>query len=183
MDIIESRSFSTDEQAIKHFELVRSRLLDINNWHRVCKSSCKFYLVDEQDLTIKSVPVVGDFIKIDIPGPATKSGRGFDWVRVEAITDGSNSAGEIIAITVRPHQNPEEEQKNIAHFFTEDSTSTFIITRLNNYITTEMHGRNETQNVHTSVFKDNMRNRMVALSALLGLSYPQWKCLVKGLIK
>jgi len=184
LDIIESREFLNEQAAIEFFEKVNLKLFDINNWHQVCRStSSKFYLKSGKDLSSKQTPEVGDFICIDIPGPSTLSGKGYDWVKIEAISKETNNAGEVIAMTVRPHSNPTKDLKNIAHFFTEDSTSTFMITRQNNFVTAEVHGRNEISNLKTSVFSDNLRNRMVSWGAVIGLSYPQWKSLALGLVK
>jgi len=44
------------------------------------------------------------------------------------------------------------------------------------------HGRNEGVNTDTDSMIDNMRNAAVGLGAKFGLSYPQWKSLVAGLV-
>jgi hypothetical protein len=49
-------------------------------------------------------------------------------------------------------------------------------------VTAEEHGRNEVPNTDTSSTIDNIRNTLVGWSARIGLSYPQWKSLVKGII-
>jgi hypothetical protein len=37
-------------------------------------------------------------------------------------------------------------------------------------------------NTDTSLITDNIRNTLVSWSAKIGLSYPQWKSLVKGIV-
>ena len=45
-----------------------------------------------------------------------------------------------------------------------------------------MHGRNEEANTAESDFFDGLRNMAVGYSAKMGLSFPQWKLLVEGIV-
>lgn len=71
----------------------------------------------------------------------------------------------------------------VAHFFTEDVSSTFVIIRKGNEVTSYYYGRNETPNVHTHSMADNIRNAIVSSGALASLSEAQWLALIKGLLQ
>ena len=67
-------------------------------------------------------------------------------------------------------------------FFKEDATSTFIVERDGNNLRAAVHGRNELPNTKADKPLDKARNAIVGLGAMLGLSNPQWKSLVKGIL-
>ncbi|MNL25317.1 hypothetical protein D3C87_1467950 [compost metagenome] len=85
-------------------------------------------------------------------------------------------------MTVRPSANPLTDSQDTAHFLTNEATSTFQVKRVGNRIYAEEHGRNEVPNTDTKYTMDNIRNTFVGWGAKIGLSYPQWKSLVKGLL-
>lgn len=68
-------------------------------------------------------------------------------------------------------------------FFTSEATSTFQVKRIGQTVYAEEHGRNEVPNKDTSFATDNIRNTFVGWSAKIGLSYPQWKSLVEGIVE
>ena len=70
----------------------------------------------------------------------------------------------------------------MAHFLSDDATSTFIISRKNNTITASVHGRNEKPNTEAAGLLDKIRNAIVGTTAVAGISKIQWKLLVKGLL-
>jgi hypothetical protein len=86
-------------------------------------------------------------------------------------------------MTVRPAANPLNQKDDTAHFFKDTATSTFQVKRIDNEVYAEVHGRNELANTETDQMTDNIRNTLVGWSAKLGLSAPQWKSLVTGLVK
>jgi len=132
------------------------------------------------------VAQVGDYFKIDILGPGSESGDGYDWVQIEAIEDHSNASvkKESFGIRVRPAPNPEKDSndKETAHFFKDEATSNFIIERNGRTVSAEVHGRNEKPNTTAHKSLDKIRNTVIGSSAILGLSHIQWKKLVKGII-
>jgi hypothetical protein len=146
--------------------------------------SATFQLTDQYGKEVNRTAEKGDYFKINIPAPGSVEGHGFDWVNIEAIEDISNPDGDIerVALRVRPASNPREKGENVAHFFSEDSTSSFIIERLGNQLKAAVYGRNETPNTSTSNLIDKVRNVIVGVTAILGFSNIQWKNLVKGLI-
>jgi hypothetical protein len=80
-------------------------------------------------------------------------------------------------------KQPGKETNNVAHFFTRDATSTFIIYRNQNTITSFYHGRNEVLNTGTEKVLDNIRNVIMGCVALAGVSEIQWNTLIKSFLE
>ena len=141
-----------------------------------------FSLTDAQGNEVQRKATDGDHIKIDIPGPGTKTGKGYDWVVIEQIKEEVLDGAEVLSMTVRPAANPLNDDEHTAHFLSAEATSTFQVKRISNTIYAEEHGRNEVPNTDLEDTMDNIRNTFVGWGAKLGFSYPQWKGLVKGLL-
>ena len=109
-------------------------------------------------------------------------GTGFDWVIIRDVTSIDELNYEALYIVVQPMPNPMNKAEDTAHFYTADGSSTFIISRTGNTVKAEVHGRNEIVNSKTKIKSDNLRNIIVGMGAKIGLSYPQWKTLAKGLL-
>ncbi|MBC7849815.1 MAG: hypothetical protein H7Y31_08765 [Chitinophagaceae bacterium] len=173
------------EEAAKIFRDAAARLLDVNEWNKLCGAgSATFRLANDRGKDLKEVLQAGRYIKIDIPGPGTKTGEGYDWVYVENIEMRRLSeSSECLAITVQPAQNPTAGHSSVAHFFSSESSSTFLLCNNRNSVTMSVHGRNEVPNTHTSKPLDNIRNKLVAKSAIAFMSAVQWKRLVRGVIE
>lgn len=185
-DIEASAKAKTREEAKQLFEKAKSRLLDVNDWDKIAgKASAVFRLTDENGKEIEGAPKVGNYFKIDIPGPGAKTGKGHDWVRVEAIEErkDSDEDREFLVMRVRPSDNPEIASKEVAHFFSDKATSNFLVLREKNEVTAAVLGRNEVANTDkTTSLLDKLRNAIVGSGAIGGLSYPQWKNLVNGVL-
>jgi hypothetical protein len=182
-DVTASITLDSDFAAKQFFQLACQRLKDVNKWHEVCGSEATtFALIDGDGNATSRDAHEGDYFKINIPGPGNSAGDGFDWVRVEEIAL-KEEEEDVFFIRVRPTDPPIKSDKEIAHFFKEQATSTFMIRRKGNTVSAEVHGRNEKPNVDTEQVKDKVRNAIVGTASLLGFSLPQWKMLVKGLVK
>jgi hypothetical protein len=184
-DIEHSVTAIDDESARKLFIIARNRLLDINRWHElVGPLSAKFILTDANGKAVHRTAEIGDYFKIDLPAPGPAEGKGFDWVHIEAIEDKSDSAGpyESTGLRVRPSVNPEEKGENVAHFFKEVATSSFVVERKEKTVTASVYGRNESPNTKTNNIIDKVRNAVVGVTAIAGFSNVQWNGLVKGII-
>ena len=172
--------------AKKLFYIARNRLLDINNWDGLCgKPSATFTLTDQSGNELHRTAEQGDFFKIDLPAPGSAEGKGYDWVQIETIDEliDPNGPKEQIIIRVRPTSHPAEKGENVAHFFKEESTSSFVVERDQTTVKAAVYGRNEIPNTSTSNLIDKVRNAVVAITAILGFSNVQWKNLTKGLLK
>lgn len=176
----------TVEACIQRFNIAKERLLEVNHWHELGGSlSANFRLTDRQGRVLYHKAEEGDHIRIDLPGPGSKDGNGYDWVEIEKIEDRSTKSGNCayVAIRVRPSGNPQQPQGKVAHFYNPEATSSFVIERVGNSIKASVYGRNEKPNEQPDDLLDKVRNWMVALTAAIGFSKPQWKALVKGLLK
>jgi hypothetical protein len=173
-----------DEQAARNlFKVAKERLLDVNNWHQVSgAASATFQLSDEQGNKVNSPVALGYHVQIDIPGPGNISGKGYDWVQVEAIEEHGGESEDVIAIRVRPTGNPKHAPEEIAHFFTGEASSTFAVRRKGKIVVASVNGRNEKPNLHTGNVLDKIRNAVIGATAIAGLNKPQWKSLVQGLL-
>ena len=183
-DTSHSTTLKTVEDAAELYKVAKNRLLDVSNWDKLCGPlTGTFFLRDDQGNKVNRLAKPGDYLKIDVPGPGSETGDGYDWVHIETIDEKQLENGkEEIAVKVRPAQNPLRKKAATAHFFKEDATSTFIISRHGNVVTAEVHGRNEQPNIKLAHAMDNVRNALMALSAILGFSTTQWRQLVKGLV-
>lgn len=173
-------------EARRVFSTAAERLLNVNSWEKICGPlSAKFSLRDERGEFANRTARSGDYFRIDVPGPGPSSGDGFDWVRVEALSDRRNpgSDEESVTIRVRPAPSPENPAPDTAHFFSGDATSSFQVIRRGNIIRAEVHGRNEQPNTDVEKKADKVRNAVVGTGAVAGVSKPQWNSLVKGLLE
>lgn len=169
------------------FERATGRLLDVNEWTDHCGAlSAGFQLTDDEGEPLMGRAAVGDYIRIDIPGPATDEGRGYDWVRIEKIEQPAApdpNTGGISLMQVRPCANPQLKDSNtIAHFLEDSATSTFIIERDGRKVSATVYGRNEVPNTAHPGTGDKVRNAVVGKLSAIGLTRIQWKALVEGLL-
>ncbi|MFC3199048.1 hypothetical protein ACFOET_15595 [Parapedobacter deserti] len=185
VDVESSISLPDERRAADFFGLARRRLFDINHWHEVAEVPiATFVLTDAHGgEAIKSMPSKGDKVRIDIPGPGPTAGDGYDWVVVEDIVEQDAGGADYCAITLRPTANPLKPNDDTAHFFDDAASSTLVLERKGKEVIARYHGRNEVANTDTESTVDNVRNTLVGGGAKLGLSYPQWKSLVSGLVK
>jgi hypothetical protein len=174
------------ETAIHLFRLAKQRLLSINNWDKICGiASASFELTDEKGNMVVSEPKIGHYIRIKLPAPSNPDGEGYDWVIIEKIVNVKDhmTDQELFGYRVRPAENPTNTDKKTAHFYTNDATSSFLIYRYENIVAALERGRNEKPNTETKGWWNKIRNLMIALPGMLGLSKPQWKSLTDGLLK
>ncbi|MBS1526052.1 MAG: hypothetical protein JST19_10415 [Bacteroidetes bacterium] len=184
-DFTHAHQYDTLEAAHKAFQVAAGRLLSVNNWHEYSgEASAKFTLCNNQGTEVDVMAEEGFFISIDLPGPGSHAGDGLEWAMIEKlVSDGnSHSAEEYVLMTVRPVPDPHKPGTEIAHFYKDASTSTFIVRRDGMAVSAGAHGRNETPNNEEVDLYDKVRNTAIALMARVGLSGMQWQKLVNGLI-
>jgi hypothetical protein len=172
--------------AHRAFQAAAGRMLSVNNWHDYSGgASAKFMLCNNQGESLEVMAEAGFFISIDLPGPGPDAGGGVEWVLVEKLASegGAHTAEEYVLMTVRPAANPRKAESGIAHFYTDESTSTFIVRRDGLLVSAGAHGRNESPNNDGVDLHDKIRNTAIALMARAGLSGGQWQKLVNGLIE
>jgi hypothetical protein len=173
------------EDAEDFFLVAKDRLLHINQWHEISTTiRSTFRIVDKHGHPLHRRAHSGDYVMIDIPAPDSSTGMGADWVMVEKIEydDYPDDNKELIAMRLRPVSNPLNADHAVAHFFTDNASSSFIIERDHTKISAKYHGRNEKPNTDTETLADTVRNVAVAAGAILGFSDVQWKGLLKGFL-
>jgi hypothetical protein len=179
-----SADFTSVEEAVSFYELVKQRLLAVNEWHSIAGPlTATFQLTDASGDEVSRTPQIGDHFKIDIPGPGPITGDGFDWVQIEEIEEAQEGDTELASIRVRPATNPKNARHDVAHFFSDAATSCFLVERKGTTVTAGVYGRNEKPNTDAEKLADKARNAAVATGAVTAFSKLQWKSLVNGLVK
>src|SRR3978361_440638 len=79
-----SKADETREIALDRFKRASKRLLNFAIWKDLCGiASAKFELIGPEGEEVHRLSKNGDYIRIDIPGPGSSSGNGYDWVKIE----------------------------------------------------------------------------------------------------
>jgi len=165
------------------FLLAKKRLMDVNNWKEISEQAvAEFRLTDSQGNEVSGPVQEGMFFRIDIPGPGTETGDGFDWVIVEKISEYQLEDIESFGIRVRPTPNPTNTDQEIAHFYSSQTTSTFTVTRENTKVTAAVYDRNTKANTDDQSFLDKIRNILTGVAGILAFSKIQWESLTSGLV-
>lgn len=172
------------EEAKAFFTIVKSRLQNVNGWHHLAGSlSAHFQVVDSEGTEVNRPVQKDDYFKIDIPGPGTKSGDGYDWVQVEEMETSETTDVESFGLRVRPAKDPQNKKEDVAHFYSPDSTSSFTVTREGAKITVAIYDRNTKPNTEANTIVDKVRDAVVGAAGVLSFSKLQWKSLADGLLK
>lgn len=184
VSVEDSVEFATDEEAQTFFQQVKERLLNVNGWRQYAGTlSADFKLTDKGGNEVERRPQKGDHFKINIPAPGILTGDGYDWVQIEDLVEDAEHLSECTSIRVRPTSNPENKNPDVAHFYTDEATSNFIVKREGKKITAGVYGRNEKPNVKAAdSLLDKLRNAVVGTGSVTGFSKLQWKALVSGLL-
>ncbi len=171
-------------EAIFQYDVAKSRLLTCNNWREVAGTfSANFQIVDAAGIEVNRKVQKGDFLKIDIPGPGSKAGSGYDWVQVEEVKEMSDTDMQSVAFRVRPTANPTDNEKDIAHFYDVSATSNFVVTREGAKLTATVVDRNAKPNDDTHSTIDKIRDAVVATGAMASFSEIQWQNLAEGIVR
>ena len=166
------------------FEKAKTRLFDVNNWQKLAgELMAVFQLTNEDGKDISGPVKKGYYFKIDIPGPGTKAGAGYDWAIVEEVEEYNAIDTQSVGIRVRPASNPMNDNTDIAHFYSEESTSTFIITRENTKVMAAVYDHNTKANTDSGGVLDHARNILVGIAGMFSFSKIQWENLTNGLVK
>lgn len=179
------KDFDDPEIALQKFVALKERFYSVNQWQKYCgENYADFRLHDSSGNFVERIPKVGDFIRIDIPGPGASETKGFDWVQIIEISDRYINDDELenLLITYRPSKMPADKKSHhTAHFYSSEATSTFMISRSNTHIKAGIYGRNESPNLNANFF-DKIRDLLIAVGGMAGVSKIQWKRLSDGLL-
>ena len=178
-----STEFPDEQKAIGFYEQASKRLVNVNEWHSLAGViSASFQASDSNGNPLNRSVAQGDYMRVDVPGPGSKEGDGYDWVEVEALAETSDEGVQSTAFRVRPAPNPKGDQQHIAHFYDAGSTSTFEVTREGTKVYATIYDRNIKPNTDTNSTIDKIRHTPVALGAIAMFSKAQWQSLANGLM-
>lgn len=179
-----SIKIENEEAAQAFFKIVKDRLLNVSKWDKVAKGiTATFHLIDSSGNEVNRKAEKGDYFKIDIPGPHREDGSGYDWVTVEDIKEAEADGMESLGFRVRPVRDPFNDKDETAHFYSEESTSNFIVTLKDNKISANIIDRNIKPNKEATGLFDKIRDFAVGTTAMGLFSKVQWQALADGLIK
>ena len=174
-----------DEAAAKSlYNVAKKKLLDVDNWNKIAGTiTAKFQIIDEKGEEVTRDVRKGDYLRINIPGPGSKEGDGYDWVLVEELKEINRGSLQSVGFRVRPTENPFGEKNETSHFYSKEATSSFIICRENAQLISWIVDRNLLPNTESGSLVDKVRDVVVGVSAIAGLSKVQWQQLADGLIE
>lgn len=183
-DTVSTKTFDNLQSAKVFYQVVKKRMICVNTWDKWAgKTLADFKLHDASGTEVSREPREGDYFSINIPGPGNPSGDGRDWVRVKQVEETHSEEASCFTMTVQPAPSPLNNDDDVAHFFSEEASSTFIVRRRGHDVSAEVYGRNEKPNVKDVDVSDKVRNAVVAVGGILGFSKIQWKSLTEGLIR
>lgn len=187
-----SHTYGSETEAKAAFAAQSSKLLDLSTWNGLSgRENATFDLCDPTGAPAHRAPVVGDFVRIRLPGQ-----KQLDWVRIESISVSKDHAG----ILVRPSYDPTKRPLTpnvIAHFFTRETTNAFIVERDGTTVTARVEGRDESANVgeRAGGLENAARNRAASETAwgvrrtipgtnveVDGLQQHQWNVFTENLV-
>lgn len=173
----------TSQMAEQLYEKARRNLLNVNNWKELAgAASATFTVIDTNGAETGGEAREGDYLRILLPVKSAKN-ESFDWVRVEKIEEIEKPGHRYIGMRVRPAVPPFYGDREVAHFFTRDATSTFCVEMQGTQVKAAVYGRNEKPNTHVNRLVTKIKNLFIAIGAMIGFNKPQWKSLVKGWLK
>ncbi|WP_160712868.1 hypothetical protein [Chitinophaga solisilvae] len=178
------RNADTIREAEQLYENARRRLLDVNNWQEISgEYTAAFTLTDSNGRALRRSALEGDNIRINIPGPGAQTGQGYDWVQIEKIAMQADSNAAYTGMRVRPLPLPTGAGRQVAHFFRQYATSSFVVEKNGNTVRASVYGRNELPNTGVKRLLDKIRNLFISAGAVMGLSKVQWGSLVRGILQ
>lgn len=171
----------SENEALDRFLKLSNDLLNINKWNvKSGENPTEFYTYHKAKSELAKE---NDLVKMKIPAPVNKLGNGFDWVMISKIEKVEKTDKKALLLQMKPHSCPENSNGNIAHFYTEDATNTFILAKKNNILQFSIHGRNEIPNTKKIGLMHSLRNFLVARGGVFGGSKIQWQDFAEEFIK
>lgn len=182
---VEASQVADNETAAQTlYEVAKKKLFSVNDWHEIVEGiTARFQIVDQDGNEVSREVNKGDYLRINIPGPGNKEGDGYDWVVVEEMKEINKDSFQSAGFRVRPTENPFGNKNETAHFYSNETTSSFIIIRENLKIVSWIVDRNMLPNTESESLVDKVRDVMVGVSGIAGFSKVQWQGLADGLIK
>lgn len=184
LDVEETATCKSYEDAIVRYLIAYRRLLNPSVWPQVSKiPTLDIQLITASGEKLDRFLQVGDYLRIDIPGPGPSLGAGYDWMKVAALQENFDlDADKSLAFKLEVSADPTGKDNRVAHFFERGASSSFVLKWKDKTLTVSYHGRNEVANNGSLPLTDKVRNSLITLSARARLSNTVWKSLVAGLL-
>lgn len=169
--------------AVVLFNEAKQRLLDINNWGRLCgNAGAEFRLTDETgELLPGSMPVVGNLIRVKLPASANKAG--FSWLKIEKFEHSKDllKDEELFGFSVKPIKDPTDLFKKNKDVYT--GTNSFLICREGSLLTASEYDINDMESIEAASLFNKIKSYITSVWVMTGLANTQWKKLLNGIIK
>lgn len=170
-------TYPDDATAQLAFDRAVRRLLDLNAWSDLPGLTTAFQRVDPTGVPLPTpTPAVGDFVRIQLPGPVPANWGQITVVRV---------ADSLAELTIQPSHAPDNSAADapIAHFFGPESTSTIRVTRTGPTLVAQQIGLDERINNQGEQAGDRpVLNTLVAEVGWAFFQHLQWQKIIDYLI-
>jgi len=183
-DMIQHIRLDSESDAEELYNTAKLRLLNMWNWSKIADGpSSEFELTDSTGHPVYRPAQCGDKFKIDLTAAGIIAGFN-DWVEIVSIEDEFDPFENIAvtAITVKATNDPTKYNDQSPHFFTNDATNTFLVRRIGQVVSVEIHGRNEIVKSIGMRILHRTRHYVGKIAAHLGFPMSEWKRLAKGLL-
>ena len=182
-DAIADKSLSNDAKAGEAYRALCSNLLKVSQWSRYAGGEEFVFELTAPDGTLKADPLqLGDRIRIQLPGPKDDLGKGYDWVEVMRLEQGTSADIEYFMLELSPCDCPYTSAEETAHFYWENASNTFVAAKQGQTVQFSVHGRNEVPNIGSQPPLAKIRNFFVAHGGIFGGSKIQWEVFSKNII-
>ena len=166
------------ETALAAFQRSKSKLFNVNKWSDLPGISSGFKVYSAEGTPKASgMPVIGDFIYIDLPGPTPET-----WVKVIDLKDETEEA----EFTVSPSHDPREKgekAQEVEHFFADEATSTFRVELIGTTIFAYEIGKEEgINNEGKKAGGRQIINTLIAIGGWIAIQEMQWRKLTDYLV-
>jgi hypothetical protein len=189
-----SHAYGSEADARAAFASRAKTLADVGQWTALSgRENAKFDLFDRSGAAVAGrSAAVGDFVRVQLPGQ-----KQYDWVRVEDVSVSADRVGIRVRPTFDPTKRPATPDV-VAHFFSRETTNTFLIERNGASVTARVEGRDESANVGARAggLDSAIRNRAACEGAwgirrsipgttveVNGLQQHQWNVFTENLVK
>lgn len=172
--------------ALVLFNEAKLRLLDINNWTKLCNGKhSEFCLTDKHGMLLQtSVPSVGNLIRIRLPIPAHSMDEHFSWVRIEHFENRKDllKDEEMFGFCVRAVNGPLNSlETDQLHEYKNEMISYFLIYRKASTIMAVEREKNSHASA-PSLFK-KLCYSIIDVLSVIRFTQPKWKRLLNGVLK
>jgi hypothetical protein len=180
-DTESQKFYDNSSDACIAFNALKDRFFAIYCWKNFCNNTlADFHLYDAQGHMVTRMAQIGDFVKIEILASHV-IGIKYYWVKIKEIIHEQDFKTERYLITFVPSSDPSVKIKRVIHFYSGNSSSTFMIARDSQVLTAGVYGRNEAPNLKTDPI-NCIINIVISFGAMTGLSKVQWKNFTESIL-